>query len=559
MNGGCLLGSTGNGILDPLMRIFGSVDSFVETSGTLRLGRLVANATFLEALLRHGPFDRHEIFCATEAERARLHGHLGALPDGGRLRSRLDLRLHLDLPSRMREAPWEVMHFGGWSRYLPPMAWLRATLSPRNFPLTGLIHSIDGPSQAGNLRRLVAAPLGGADSILCTSTAGRQAFRRQLGIVAAREGLPWSARLDHVPLGVEEKFFSPPPRAQARARLGIPASAKVALWIGRISATSKADLNPLLYQWRSLAADDGNRLLVIAGGSSGSELDALSRSVAELGLSRPVRLLPDVDDARKMDLLAAADVFVSPVDNLQETFGISVVEAMAAGLPVIASDWDGYKDLVEDGLTGIRIPVDWTPPPPDLLLLRQVLEPALDQFVWSQGVAPDPTALRGALEDLLTDSGKAAAMGAAGRKRARDLFSWQAVIRRCSEVWSELAREAVDHPVPGRGGVDPEILDPAEVFEGYATRPPSGPRGVAALTDLAREILAGKAPMPATFSDLMPLSDGKLLTSLVLGLRSGPTDSDTHLRACAAATGRSREEAAWLFAWLRKYGLVEPV
>ena len=45
----------------------------------------------------------------------------------------------------------------------------------------------------------------------------------------------------------------------------------------------------------------------------------------------------------------AADVFVSPSDNIQETFGLAVVEAMASGLPVVASDWDGYRDLVDDG------------------------------------------------------------------------------------------------------------------------------------------------------------------------------------------------------------------
>ena len=57
--------------------------------------------------------------------------------------------------------------------------------------------------------------------------------------------------------------------------------------------------------------------------------------------------------------------------------------------------------------------------------------------------------------------------------------------------------------------------------------------------------------------DLAPLSDGNLLTALVLGLRSGSTDSDVHLGDCAAAAGRSREESAWLLLWLRKYGVVE--
>jgi glycosyltransferase involved in cell wall biosynthesis len=539
------------------VRVFGSCDSFVEATGTLRLGRLVANATFLEALLRHGPYDTHEIFCATEAERARVRELVDSFPDGRTLGRRLDLRLHLELPSRMRQAPWETMHFGGWSRYLPSIAWLRATLSPRYFPLTGLIHSIDGPSQAGQLRRLLAAPLGAADSVFCTSRAGREAFANQIAIVSEREGLSWKGRLDPVPLGVDERFFSPPDRGGARARLGVSPQARVALWLGRISATSKADLGPLLHQWRALAQEDGNRLLVLAGGATAAEAESIGQVARDLGIHGSVRILPDVDEGRKMDLLSGADVFVSPVDNHQETFGISVVEAMAAGLPVVASDWDGYKDLVDHGVTGFLVPVDWAPPPPEVVLLRQVLEPSLAQFAQAQAVSPDPASLRQNLSLLLSDPARSRSMGAAGREMTRRSFSWKAVVARSVAVWEELSRTGTGMPVPGAGSVDPEILDPAAVFAGYGSRPSGPPEGSACLTELAREVLAGRIPMPATFSDLMPISDGKLLTALVLGLRSGSKDAGLHLRESAVATGRPIEEAAWLLSWLRKYGLVE--
>ena len=53
---------------------------------------------------------------------------------------------------------------------------------------------------------------------------------------------------------------------------------------------------------------------------------------------------------------AGADVFCSLSDNIQETFGIVPIEAMAAGLPVVVSDWDGYKDTVRHGVDGFRIP-----------------------------------------------------------------------------------------------------------------------------------------------------------------------------------------------------------
>ena len=69
---------------------------------------------------------------------------------------------------------------------------------------------------------------------------------------------------------------------------------------------------------------------------------------------------PDVSvhflDGRNPDVVrccwAASDIFLSLVDNPQETFGLAPVEAMAAGLPVVVSDWDGYRYTVTDGVEG---------------------------------------------------------------------------------------------------------------------------------------------------------------------------------------------------------------
>jgi hypothetical protein len=76
------------------------------------------------------------------------------------------------------------------------------------------------------------------------------------------------------------------------------------------------------------------------------------------------------------------------------------------------------------------------------------------------------------------------------------------------------------------------------------------------LSELGIEILQGKVPMPATFSDLLPVSDGKLLTALVLGLRQGPKPVSVHLGECVAATGGDPSQAAWLLSWLLKYGVI---
>jgi glycosyltransferase involved in cell wall biosynthesis len=64
----------------------------------------------------------------------------------------------------------------------------------------------------------------------------------------------------------------------------------------------------------------------------------------------------------RRDSWAAADIFISLADNIQETFGLTPIEAMASGLPVVVTDWDGYKDTVRDGIVGFRL-ATWMPRP----------------------------------------------------------------------------------------------------------------------------------------------------------------------------------------------------
>ena len=543
------------------MRTFASVDTFVEsTASSLRLGRLVANATFLESLLREGRFDRHVLFCPTEAERTKLQDFLRGRPDGERLLGLCDLRPLWDLPRALREETFSVLHCGGWSRYLPPLAWLRAKHSPRPVPLTGLIHSINGPDQAVQIRRLVESPLRTCDAIFCTSTEGRTAFANQIARVEERHGLAFQGTLRHVPLGVDERYFQVPDKAQARLRQSIAPHRVVALWIGRLSPASKADLVPLLYQWRLLVDQLDlatlSPLLVLAGGASASDELALRTTIQELQLGDSVRLLRDIEDAAKLDLLAAADLFVSPIDNHQETFGIAVVEAMAAGLPVVCSDWDGYRDLVEHEVHGLRVPVFVERPVPEAIEMRGLLEPDLAQLSVSQSVSVDPSGLREALAFLMREPAIRSRLGQAARQRARERFSWSAVLEQADLAWKDLAEQARDLPWPPASAENPEILDPHDVFANYPTGqfPSDLPLRVSKLGEM---VLTGKVPMPATWQDLVPISDGGLMTTLVVDLR-GKTASYADLATHAANKCRkSLPEARAMLAWLLKYGILE--
>ena len=130
-------------------------------------------------------------------------------------------------------------------------------------------------------------------------------------------------------------------------------------------------------------------LLAVAG--DGPEREALAALAAQLGVSERVRwlgLLPHPDVFR---FLRAVDAFAMP--SRYEGFGLAAVEAMAAGLPVVASKVDGLEEVVDHGCTGFLVPTEESEP------------------------------LSRAIVNLLSDPARARPMGLAGRKRVESLFS----------------------------------------------------------------------------------------------------------------------------------------
>jgi phosphatidylinositol alpha-mannosyltransferase len=115
---------------------------------------------------------------------------------------------------------------------------------------------------------------------------------------------------------------------------------------------------------------------------------------------------------------AASDVFVAPATG-QESFGYVLVEAMAAGLPVVASDIAGYREVVRDGVDGLLVPPS------------------------------DPVALAAALRTVLDDADLARRLGEGGRLRAGE-FSWDRVAPAIEERYRR-ALDGASRRSPGTG------------------------------------------------------------------------------------------------------------
>ena len=117
--------------------------------------------------------------------------------------------------------------------------------------------------------------------------------------------------------------------------------------------------------------------------------------------------------------------FTSLSDNIQETFGLNPIEAMATGLPVVITDWDGYRDTLENGLQGIAIPTVSAAPGNGLGIASHYRSGRFSYggFIarTAQFTAVDIDAATTAYARLIDDPELRRKMGAAGAARARSL------------------------------------------------------------------------------------------------------------------------------------------
>jgi len=175
------------------------------------------------------------------------------------------------------------------------------------------------------------------------------------------------------------------------------------LFVGRFE--QRKGLLVLLKAFRVLRRSGLDCRLIVVG--SGPQEREVRRYIATRGL-KGVELLGRVGDAEKARLFATADVFVSPATG-QESFGIVLLEAMAAGTPIVCSDIHGYKGVVRRGEEALLVP------------------------------PRDHQALVGAISRLLDDPALRATMGASGHVRAQQ-FSWPSITAKVDDYYGFVIR-----------------------------------------------------------------------------------------------------------------------
>jgi alpha-maltose-1-phosphate synthase len=311
--------------------------------------------------------------------------------------------------------------------------------------------------------------------------------------------------------------------------------------MGRLSWHAKA--HPLPHFAALGRASAGRRLrLVLAGWFAHPEQERAFRAQhAALAPDVALSVLDGREPAVRQGIWHAADLFLLLVDNIQETFGLAPIEAMAAGMPCVVSDWDGFRDTVRDGVDGFRVPT-WLMPPGSAADLAQVYAGGrenYDSYIagTTQLAAVDIARAAEAIAALADDPALRARMGAAARERARD-YDWSVVVARYQELLAELAALRLAGASATRG--EPRWMEPTRAFAHYASA--SFAPGTLLEADPAAAALdpAAIASLPAAFHAPALRTDAAGLAALAQRLRR-----EGRLRAEALAP-RDARAALWL-------------
>jgi glycosyltransferase involved in cell wall biosynthesis len=314
------------------------------------------------------------------------------------------------------------------------------------FPVSTIVHTI--PRRIAfidySTALLFAEPF---DAIVTTSEAGRRTVKaifedmEEFVVSKLKADITRKPNIIKIPLAVDEQFLRPRDPQAARLELGLPADSTIILYLGRLSETFKADLEPLLSTFRRLQSENSDLYFVIAGQDIRDSYGPVVRSLAQqFGIDDRVKVITNFPYMHKPLLYSACDIFVSPVDNIQETFGLSVIEAMASGLPVVASDWSGYRDLVIHNETGFLARTIWNA---EASRMAEVVAPfptKTEHFLAQQTVV-DMEDLHRYLKVLIDNKELRRQFGNKGRDQVISKFCWPVVIKLYQELWEEQWRQ----------------------------------------------------------------------------------------------------------------------
>ncbi len=471
----------------------------VETKGKDIVGRRSSGQSFLKGFLAHAGGETVYGVTQTKAGRKPFEDAARSLGETRPIQTR-----HLRGKEGFTEP--DAIFFPG-PGYLDA-AWRRQRFGQDSCSLVGITHTVSTRRVIEGMHTLMGEPVEDWDAIICTSRAVQSVVQEQMQLEADYYRSRFGAtrvpqpQLPLIPLGIHTADFARTDAARdhMRSKLNVPDDAVVVMTMGRFTSVEKANPVPLYLVLESIVRSTGKPVHLWQVGWAGrdKEEEMHRAGAAALCPSVTVTFVDGRVPENRRHVWSGADIFTLPVDNIQETFGLVPVEAMAAGLPVVMPDWDGFRDTVVDGATGFLVPTMMTAPGGGPNIAQRYADGTDDYLrylsIVQQQTMIDIPSYKAALTALIDNPDLRRKMGDAGRVHVQASFDWAQIIPRYLELTEELtARRKVGEqttPPMGGGAISPIEVDPFRLYRSYPTLHPTPEMIVGPSAPLTAEILA---------------------------------------------------------------------
>ncbi|MEM9828113.1 MAG: glycosyltransferase family 4 protein, partial [Planctomycetota bacterium] len=596
------------------------------------MGREVAATSFLRALLQNGRLELLEAILESERDRPSLLAACQSTLAGRSRACRVRMTPLAELPRWLRdrhgtsphiekttpqvekttpqieeaaqpgdEPRARVLHFPNPPE--PSFAWTRRVYRPHAMAISGVTHTLCSSAAMRLIWDWTRAPVQPYDRLITTSTAVTRMVRAVTDVMAeGNQGQHPFLPIAQLPIGIDHLRHhpaTPEQRRAARVKLGIPDDPRhiVLLFVGRLSHHAKAHPGPLWEAAQHVQTKCPNQTLhVVMSGwfTNDNTRSSFIRTAERLAPAVDTHFVDGLDAYWRDHVWDSADLFVSLADSIQETFGLTNLEAMSRGLPVIATDWNGYRDTIVDGKTGFRVAtamVRGSLPDVTAQLMGGCI--SYDQFLARVGqtVIVDTAAAARAIQTLVQDTALRRRLGQQAHQHVRRHFAWDQVIPQYESLWHEMdqQRREVEAPTTQArittsitkesassaadsttAGV-PELYPPIEVsFAGYPTHWLDLQTPIRFTSDATQRLRCSLDDPLCQHTPGAPKSGGRIIDfETIRQAISGSETTQGNTASWKATTlgelasrmadgSGDRAGALATAAWLMKYGVVVP-